>query len=383
MSASSSRDRVHFETTLYSKDKKDKTRVWTIQVVELCSAGSAPKKVVIRKSYGILDMKQTTVETIIKAGKNVGKSNETTLIQQGISEAQAIVQKQRDAGYVTNVSDIVQHSDVFLPMLASDYNKHGKKIQFPCMVQPKLDGVRLVFGKKNGRVIMKTRTGKDVNFLDHIKDEMEVFIPEGVFLDGEIFSETKTFEEISGNFRKEEATDLDMKFYVFDCFDINSPSFTFEQRIQWLYEFFLLHKFHHTIQVETREIQSVDDVSIAHNAYVESGKEGLILRNKKGVYELNTRSKNLQKYKTFHTEEFPIIGVQSAGGRDEGTAILILDRGEGKFFKARPKGTLAHRKEIFTNRQEYLGKLATIQYFEKTAEGSIRFPICIAIRDYE
>lgn len=369
---------IHFQTTLYSLDKRDKVRVWNIQVTE-----SGANRVHVRKTYGILDMKQTSVQTLIKAGKNIGKSNETTLVQQGIAEAKSLIEKQKDAGYVEDRDNLRRSADVFLPMLASDYNKMGKKMKFPCYCQPKLDGVRMVLGKMHGKIVMKTRTGKDVKFLDHIKDEVEVFIPEGVFLDGEVFSQDKTFEEISGNFRKEQASDADMKFYVFDSFDINSISLTFEQRIQWLHEFFLLHKFVHSIQVETKEMETAEGVDSAHNAYVESGHEGIILRASGGVYELNTRSKNLQKYKKFFTDEFKIVGVQAGKGRDEDTGIFIVEIEPGKIFRCRPKGTLEYRKEIWSHRSDYIGKMLTVQYQEKTAEGSIRFPIGIATRDYE
>lgn len=368
----------HFTKTLFSKDKKDNVRVWNIYVIE-----KSNKQIFVRRVYGIRGKKMTMVEKQIKAGKNIGKSNETTLKQQGISEAQSIIDKQRDMGYVDDESNIPNHDQVFLPMLADEYTKHGKKLIFPVFVQRKIDGIRLLIGKQKGVVKMMTRTGKEVQFLDHIKDEIEVFIPENTFLDGEIYSDERSFEEISGEFRKEQPSGTDMKFHVFDCFNTEMLHLSVEQRFNWLYDFFMTHSFHHTLPVETEECLSVTDVDVYHDRYVSEGFEGLILRNKSSPYELNTRSKHLQKYKKFHTDEFEIIGFQMSSGRDVDCGILILKTKEEKIFKSKPKGTIEYRKELYTRRRELIGKFATIKYQEFTTDGIPRFPVCISIRDYE
>ena len=369
---------THFTKTLFSKDKKDNIRVWNIYVVE-----KSNKQVFVKRVYGIRGKKMTTVEKQIKAGKNIGKSNETTLIQQGISEAQSVVEKQRDMGYVDDESNIPNHDQVFLPMLADEYTKHCKKLVFPVFVQRKIDGIRLLIGKQKGVVKMMTRTGKEVHFLDHIKDEIEVFIPENTFLDGEIYSDERSFEEISGEFRKEQPSGTDMKFHVFDCFNTGMMTLTVEQRFNWLYDFFVTHSFQYTLPVETEECLAVTDVDTFHDRYVVEGFEGLILRNKNSPYELNTRSKHLQKYKKFHTEEYEIIGVQAGSGRDEGTAIFICQVEPDKIFRARPKGTIEYRKELYTRRKDIVGKFLTVKYQELSADGIPRFPVGISIRDYE
>ena len=47
------------------------------------------------------------------------------------------------------------------------------------------------------------------------------------------------------------------------------------------------------------------------------------------------------------------------------------------------KGNFIYLKEILDNRDDYIGKYATIKYFELTPDGVPRFPYAIAFRDYE
>ena len=56
---------------------------------------------------------------------------------------------------------------------------------------------------------------------------------------------------------------------------------------------------------------------------------------------------------------------------------------EGELFKARPKGTREQRTLWFDNADSYIGATLTVRYFEMTDDGIPRFPVGIAIRDYE
>jgi DNA ligase-1 len=49
----------------------------------------------------------------------------------------------------------------------------------------------------------------------------------------------------------------------------------------------------------------------------------------------------------------------------------------------RPKGTIEDRRDIFKKAQSYVGKKLTVKYQELTDDGIPRFPIGLAIRDYE
>jgi DNA ligase-1 len=73
-------------------------------------------------------------------GKNIGRSNETTPIQQAVLEAESEWKKQKDKGY--HEEGETTDDKYCLPMLAHDYKKRGHNIVYPCWGQPKLDGFR-------------------------------------------------------------------------------------------------------------------------------------------------------------------------------------------------------------------------------------------------
>ena len=52
-------------------------------------------------------------------------------------------------------------------------------------------------------------------------------------------------------------------------------------------------------------------------------------------------------------------------------------------FHSNIKGTFEYLKEILQNKDDYIGKFATIKFFELTPDGVPRFPYAIAFRDYE
>ena len=69
-----------------------------------------------------------------------GKSGRTP-DEQAILEFDSKVKKHRDQGYTFN-TDGINVNLAPVPMLAQNYEKHGHKISFPAIAQPKLDGVR-------------------------------------------------------------------------------------------------------------------------------------------------------------------------------------------------------------------------------------------------
>ena len=77
----------------------------------------------------------------------------------------SLIRKKLDENYAYSVDKIPSNSSgMFLPMLAHSFDKHSKKIKFPCWVQPKLDGVRMLskvsVKKEDGKVLIWSRKGK-------------------------------------------------------------------------------------------------------------------------------------------------------------------------------------------------------------------------------
>lgn len=245
-----------------------------------------------------------------------------------------------------------------LPMLANKWEDRQKYISEPFYVQPKLDGVRLLVSNHG----CFSRTGKPVEGVEHLARGLK----DGEYLDGECYAPNKTFEEITSMFKM---NPKELEFHVFDYFDLNRPNLTFEERKE-------------RITIETFSVNSKNNLQSYHDMFVSQGHEGVMIREASSTYEIGKRSNHLLKYKTFQTEEYPIVDVKEGTGREKGTAIWICKAGE-QHFSVRPEGTLEVRRGYLEKKDNYIGKQLTVRFQNLTALGVPRFPVGVAIRDYE
>jgi DNA ligase 1 len=320
---------------------------------------------------------QESAHTVV-TGKNLGKKNETTPLDQAVSDIDSDMRKKEKKGYVAEGQ---QRTRVLpLPMLAHSYEKRGHDIKFPCHGQPKLDGVRCLtdgkqFWSRDGNVFPELTTR-------HLQQDLR-----GAIVDGEIMldSDKYTFEEIVSALKNENEADPDLykelKFYVFDILVEDMP---WKQRLAGIRSLFARGVPKAWVQVPTVELATELNVHTYLDDCIESGYEGIMLRNIDGVYKLKHRSKDLQKLKLFVQDaEFKIIGVEQGKGKDAGTPIFTCVTEQGGEFRVRPEGKLAYRQQLWLNRDKTIGKFITVKYQNLTAEGVPRFPVGKIIRDYE
>jgi DNA ligase-1 len=109
--------------------------------------------------------------------------------------------------------------------------------------------------------------------------------------------------------------------------------------------------------------------------------EGLMIRNKQGLYQLGSRSVDLQKYKEFEDAEYPVIGFTEGQGLAKGHVIWICRTKEGKDFHVVHKGTHEERAAFFKKAKSYIGKELTVRYQELSEDGIPRFPVGITFRE--
>ena len=362
-----------------------KTKVWKIKVIDRAGVG------VIKTTHGYEDGKMVENERLIEVGKNIGKSNETTPVEQAVKEAQSDWNKKKDAGYKPEEEEVAMGgaggpapaAAAFvapLPMLELDYHKRGKDIVFPAYAQRKLDGVRCLAISGKG---LYSRLGKKFPQLEAIMKEIDA-LPAGTILDGELYSDTLTFQEIVGLVKKETLLpkDVTKMEYIFLWVYDTIRGGTYTDRKKWLDTLFE-KKFKHLRQLPTDECKTIEDIAPLHAKYVEDGYEGLMLRNKAGPYKVGYRSKDLQKYKEFQDDEFEIIGFTEGDGIEKGCVIWTCETAKGTVFSVRPRGTHEERRELLKTAKTMVGKKLTVRFQELTDDGIPRFPVGIAFRDYE
>lgn len=351
--------------TLYKKN-----RMWSIGVVTTSDGGAE-----IHTRHGVVGGK---IQHLIRAVPK-GRGGRTPH-QQAQSEALSAWTDKRDKdGHTENLTS----GPLIRPMLAHTYATHGHKIVYPCIGQPKWDGIRCLASFDGDAVLLQSRRGVPFAHLDSIRDRLDHLfrhggIPPNTYLDGELYSHDIPFEEISGIARTRISNDCDSLFFVvYDCFSVESLSDPYLARLDKIRTW--VPPTGTVCLSPSRVIHSAEEVGTAHDLYVSDGFEGLILRNSMSTYELDKRSPHLQKVKRFEDAEFRIVGFKEGDGTDKGLVIWQCEHGD-RTFDVRPAGTHSARRAQFLEGDKYVGMFLTVQYQGMTHDGVPRFPVGKAIR---
>jgi DNA ligase-1 len=271
----------------------------------------------------------------------------------------------------------------FQPMLAKDWNDKKSKIKYPLFTQPKLDGIRCIV-KSDG---MWSRTGKPIISAPHIFESLKPLFetnPDLIF-DGELYADkfANDFNAICSIVKKTKPTLQDLldsaNVIQYHIYDLPSCDNTFVKRFKTLFNMNLPTC---CVVVSTEQVDNENDLMAYYEDYVNMGYEGQIIRLDE-KYE-NKRSGNLLKHKSFIDEEYTILDIIEGIGNKTGmVGSFIFQNKEGEIFNSSPKFNWEVCKEMWDNRNELIGKEATVKYFNLTPNGIPRFPYTIAIRDYE
>jgi ATP-dependent DNA ligase len=145
-----------------------------------------------------------------------------------------------------------------------------------------------------------------------------------------------------------------------------------------------MFEFHSIKLVETMVLMAEDGVMDAFDQFRAAGYEGAMMRNVESIYA-NKRSYDLQKVKEFDDAEFRIVGIEEGRGKLSGhVGAFVCEMDGGKRFLAKAKGATERLREYFNTHSLWEGKKLTVQYQGLTGkEGVPRFPVGVAIRDYE
>ena len=374
---------------LYKKDSNGSVRTWEIRVERIDDDMYHIKtRSGVEGSENMVEPEPQYVTT--------GRQNRT-IEQQAQSEAQSKWLRKIDEGYkLTRASAITEIN--ILPMLAQKFSKAARHVEYPAAGQRKFDGVRCLAMQAEGfpfNIVLLTRKNKEFAGMNSLRNQIALLnLPPSIVLDGELYSDTLTFQRVSGLVRKkpENLSDRDLEdleqvsYRIYDLINLSNMDMTFASRYRLLQSLLIAVPASQTNRLRlTRNvrIRNEEDVAAYLALFEEEGFEGLMVRNLESPYELDKRSKHLQKVKTFIDDEFPIVGYYEATGNDRGTPIWECEAPNGRRFRARPMGTLAERRELWANRDASIGRPLTVRFFEYTDDGVPRFPVGVAIRDYE
>lgn len=356
-----------------------------------------PLKMVIYTEYGQIGGKITITEpTIITEGKNIGKSNETTIFTQSLIYMRNLYLKKIKSGYELKVSQISTNN--IFPMALQVYDKHKKHIEYPCFIQPKLDGIRLITKIDNNQVSLLSRRLNEFIGFDFIKDEIKLLLEDSnnIILDGELYNHDLSLQQISGIVRNEDQNYEDktqLKFYIFDCIDLQHSGLTFIERYEKLRDLFRHKHFNYLVLTDTIKIHNEKTSDKYYQDFIDNGYEGIVYKNMNAKYEYSSykeiRSYQFLKRKKGYDKEYPIVGFEGGiHGKDTDAIIFIMQTQDKKTFKAVPNNTLKNRKIMYKQALEnfdslFKNKLATIKFDEYSNDNVPLRAKFIGIRDYE
>jgi DNA ligase 1 len=375
--------------TLYARTSTGAVQVWYMEQED--------NK--YRSIYGQIDGVHTVSEWTVAKGKNVGRKNGTSAVDQATKEIEAKYDKQiNNNGYWEDIEDI-DRTTFFEVMLAKSYSDYKEKIDWSegVGVQIKYNGGRIIASKDG----LFSRRGKRYKCLPHIEEALKPFFlkfPDAV-LDGEGFNYPlrERLNEIMKLLRKtvhftkedlQKSKEL-IRFYVYDGFGftsekdgpiISSQDGYLKRKKAIDYTFFSpeFRKTYENIidEVPTWIVNSEKELETLYGLFLNDKQEGAILRILNQRYE-NKRSKYLLKYKPVDDAEYKVISVnEGIGGWANRVATFTCQRIDGgKYtdgtdtFNATFKGDEDDAFEAWRVKDDIINEIVTIQYNGTTGFG--------------
>lgn len=268
------------------------------------------------------------------------------------------------------------------------------RIEWPCIVTEKLDGIRRILIKENGVCRAFSRSGHEDTDLVDILDEAQ-YLPDNRVYDGELlatgqFADNIAVRQATMSRSAGKGPKHGLTFNVFDMLHIEdfytgTSDIAYERKamlaalfndesLQLLpgYEgkwaqamsfYAVPHIFQH--------IKSVPILGVAHSladaepmfaAVLSHDGEGVMLNTFNGLYEIK-RSKNLIKLKRVEEIVLPVVGVFEGQGRNEGALGGVVVDYKGYKVGVGSGFTDEQRRSVWQNPEKFVGKSIEIDYF--------------------
>ena len=297
---------------------------------------------------------------------------------------------------------------VFECMLATDSVKHEKKMVGNVIVEPKLDGVRVIVicDVDKDEVKLFSRNGKELSNFPEINktfDDMLDQMSESMVFDGEVMSDD--FQTLMREIhRKSGAKTKDAKLNLFDCLPLsefknggsNSVNNVILKRKEMLESF----KFHlksniHLVEYVKMDLSDEDgqkQFADYNKMCIDRGFEGIMVKPVNGVYECK-RSTLWLKVKPFIEVSLTVKDTEEGTGRNAGKlgALIVEGKDGGKFIKTNVGSGLSDtdRDTFWKDKDKLIGQVVEVradaitQNQDVNNEWSLRFPRFLRFRGFK
>ena len=289
----------------------------------------------------------------------------------------------------------------FRCMLANKYFEHQDKVEGKHFyLTEKLDGIRNLAIVKEDSVKLFSRQGQPIEGLVEVENVLR-FIRQNVgkdfVFDGELLVSDRENIPSKEQYKRttmivrREGEKRGITYNVFDVMDVDafearSCDTAYYLRRQKLESYFACIKSPCEVALLPILYHGSDTSEIMKHLNIQRGleHEGVMINLADEVYQFN-RTNALLKVKVMQDCDLEITGVQEGQGKFSGTlGALVVD------YKGTPVGVGSGlsdemRRMIWDDPDRYIGRVATIQYFETThdkdGKESLRFPVFKELRE--
>lgn len=262
------------------------------------------------------------------------------------------------------------------PMLAFKLRDHKKKVVYPCFIQPKLNGVRMLF--QLGFCQTRDEHLWPKQQFAHIREAL-AHLDDTVILDGEIYVHNWSLQKINSycsvhpNSTPKPDAHL-IAYNIFDCYFPLQPETSFSERSHWL-QSTLGHLPHPISVVPTHRVKSELEAEELFIHYRQLGYEGTMYRSFSSPYGTLDRCTNkenrwttLLKRKDWQDDEFEIIDYEITLGEKQNQGFKLTCKTQnGKTFNVGSGLSHAEMRDYAINPP--IGRLARIRYLSLSDEG--------------
>jgi len=294
---------------------------------------------------------------------------------------------------------------VFECMLAHDGANHEKKIVGKKLLEPKLDGVRVltVINVENRTVSQYTRNGKELVNFGHITESLEKHIDlfeRSYVLDGEMVS--SSFQALMKQVhRKEDVQAQDARLMLFDILPLSEfqsgRSVMGQRRRSNLLrsmkkQFDLVGGIDIIDQVEVDLDTYVGELEYKefNKTAVDQGYEGIMIKDIDATYECK-RSANWLKQKPFIEVSLEVIDVEEGTGRNVGRlgALVCSGSDDAKQITVNVGSGFSddQRSDFWNTRDSLPGQIVEVRAdaitMNQDSTYSLRFPRFLRFRGFK
>ena len=337
----------------------------------------------------------------------------SSLTEDDAKVLECVIQKDLDCGVQESTANKIWKNLIpsFPCMLASAFDqKLIDKVQFPALVQLKMDGMRFnaIVDAKTKTVEYRSRNGKEVQIDNWLMDEAFLAMAKNigmanVVFDGELLVvdeagkplDRKTGNGILNKAVKGTISEAESKQVRATIWDVIPLLYFRQGKCDVDYETRLAtvvvaidhlggNLKHLVSVVETTIANDLANAQKLFETYHAAGQEGIILKTRDGIWE-DKRAKHQIKFKGELECDLLCVGWEEGTGKNKGKlGALVLTSSDGKINVSVGTGLTDQMRSTLTSKMVE-GKIVTVKYNarinNKKGEDSLFLPVFLEIRE--